>query len=289
MDITREKVAVIGADGQLGRDISETLSGHDPIKLTHSDIDIVDFEQTRKVIKESGVSVVVNTAAMHNVDACEQNPAQSFAVNGIGARNLALTTRELGITLVHISTDYVFDGIKNESYQEGDIPNPLNVYGNTKLAGEYFIRNIAEKFYILRVSALYGKNPCRAKGGLNFVTLMLKLAKERDEIRVVDNEFVTPTCTEDIARQISHMLRNDGDYGLYHCTAQGECSWYAFAAKIFELTGTKIQLSIADPKEFPIKVPRPLYSVLENTALKSYELDIMPHWEDGLANFLNSL
>ncbi len=166
-------------------------------------------------------------------------------------------------------------------------PGLLNVYGNTKLAGEYFVRTIAEKHFVFRVSGIYGKNPCRAKGGLNFVSLMLKLAKERDEIRVVDDEILTPTYTVDIANQIVRLMDSDA-YGLYHVTAQGSCSWYQFAAKIFEFTGTNIKLNVAAPGEFPAKVPRPKYSVLENRGLQNLGLDIMPAWEIGLKRYLDA-
>jgi dTDP-4-dehydrorhamnose reductase len=223
---------------------------------------------------------------MHNVDDCEANPAKSFAVNGIGARNLAVASEELGFTLIHISTDYVFDGLKQSPYFESDCPRPLNVYGNTKLAGELFIQTISKKYFILRVSAIYGENLCRAKGGLNFVTLMLKLAKERDEVRVVNDEFVSPTYTRDIARQIVHIAGRR-EYGLYHATSQGSCSWHAFAAYIFKLTNASVKLNIADPGEFPVKVPRPNYSVLENKALQEAKLDIMPHWKDALKRYMS--
>jgi dTDP-4-dehydrorhamnose reductase len=230
----------------------------------------------------------VNTAAMHNVDACEREPAKAFAVNGIGARNLAILSNKLDFVLLHISTDYVFDGTKRTPYIETDCPRPLNVYGNTKLAGEYFVHTLARKHFVLRVSGLYGTNPCRAKGGSNFVNLMLKLSKERDEVRVVDDEVLTPTFTEDIAKQLVSM-REMKEYGLYHATAQGSCSWYRFAAKIFELSGVKIKLSVAGPNEFPMKVPRPKYSVLENSRLKALNLDVMPAWEDGLRRYLQKI
>ncbi len=149
---------------------------------------------------------IVNTAAMHQVEKCEADPARAFAVNALGVRHLALAARALGARLVHVSTDYVFDGAKTAPYLESDCPLPLNAYGNSKLAGELFVRSLAEKHYVIRVSGLYGKNPCLEKGGLNFVDLMLKLARERKEVRVVDDEVLTPTATVDVARQILHML-----------------------------------------------------------------------------------
>ena len=172
--------------------------------------------------------MIVNTAAMHHVDKCEQDPTRAFAVNGLGAKNLALAAKELGATLMHISTDYVFDGEKAAPYVETDAPRPLNAYGNSKLSGEYFVRGTAPQHFVLRTSAIYGKSPCRAKGGLNFIELMLKLARERGEVKVVDDEIVSPTSTRDIARQTVALSRSNA-YGLYHATAESSCSWYAFA------------------------------------------------------------
>jgi len=284
------RVAVIGANGQLGCDVCKAFldSGYEVVQLNHDVMDIADFESARTKLEQAGAGVVVNTAAMHNLDACEADPAKAFAVNGTGARNLAILANELDFVLFHTSTDYVFDGSKQTPYVETDCPLPLNVYGNTKLAGEYFVRTIAKKYFILRVSGLYGTSPCRAKGGSNFVNLMLRLAKERDEVRVVDDEVLTPTFTEDVARQIVAMC-DANEYGLYHATAQGSCSWHKFAGKIFELSGAKVKLSVADPAEFPAKVPRPKYSVLENHGLKSLNLDIMPDWEDGLRSYLEKI
>ena len=280
-------VAVVGANGQLGCDVCRAFSarGARVIELNHDVIEIADFDSARASLEQAKPDLVVNTAAMHNLDVCEREPARAFAVNGVGARNLATLANQLDFVLFHISTDYVFDGTKRTPYVESDCPMPLNVYGNTKLAGEYFVRAIAKKHYILRVSGLYGANPCRAKGGANFVNLMLRLAKERDEVRVVDDEVLTPTFTEDVARQIVAMSRLH-DYGVYHVTAQGSCSWHGFASKIFELCHLKTKLSVADPSEFPAKVPRPKYSVLENSRLQSLGLDEMPPWEDGLERYL---
>jgi dTDP-4-dehydrorhamnose reductase len=229
--------------------------------------------------------VVVNTAAMHHVENCERQPENAFAVNSLGARNLSLISRELDAVLIHVSTDYVFDGSKNSPYEEQDAPRPLNVYGNTKLAGEYFVRSTADRHFVLRTSAIYGKKPCRAKGGLNFIELMLKLARERGSVRVVDSEFVTPTSTQELAQQMVVLSQSDC-YGLYHATAEGSCSWYEFAREIFALTNTQVNLEVAGPNEFPAKVARPNYSVLENRALKNQELSVFRPWQDGLKEYL---
>jgi len=280
-------VAVIGANGQLGADVVAAFrnAGKATAQLTHADLDISSLEWTRKTLSSVRPSIIVNTAAMHNVENCEKESLRAYEVNALGARNLSIVARELEAKLVHVSTDYVFDGSKKRPYVESDPATPLNVYGNTKLAGEAFIRETAEKYFIVRTSALYGRNPCRAKGGRNFVDLMLKLAGERDELRVVDDEVVSPTSTTELAKQIAELIRGD-HYGLYHATAEGSCSWYEFARTIFEITNTKVNLNIADPNEFPAKVPRPKYSVLENQGLKKLGLNSFASWQEGLTRYL---
>ena len=280
-------VAVIGANGQLGSDVVNALAenGDRVVSITHADIELANYESVSNCLAASQAEFVVNTAAMHHVEQCERDPEKAFAVNAIGSRNLALATRESGAVLVHFSTDYVFDGKKSTPYVEEDAPVPLNVYGNSKLAGECFVRTLNPKHFVLRTSAIYGKQPCRAKGGLNFVELMLKLGRERGRVRVVNSEFVSPTSTVDLARQVV-ALRNSSAYGLYHATAESSCSWHEFAQRIFETANLTVDVEIADPSEFPAKVPRPLYSVLENRRLKANGLNRFQPWEAGLAEYL---
>jgi dTDP-4-dehydrorhamnose reductase len=281
------KVAVIGANGQLGSDlVAEFIANGDVvIPLTHADIDISSLESVKASLVGHQAAIVVNTAAMHHVEDCEAQPERAFAVNAMGPRNLGLVVRELGALLIHVSTDYVFDGQSKEPYVEEDVALPLNVYGNSKLAGEHFVRSLATRHLVIRSSALYGRHRCRAKPGENFVNLMLKLARDRGRVRVVDDEFVSPTSTLELARQIVALSRCDA-YGLYHATAEGSCSWYEFAREIFALTGTKVSLEIARPNEFPAKVPRPKYSVLENAGLKRIGLSRFNPWPVALADYL---
>jgi dTDP-4-dehydrorhamnose reductase len=281
------KVAVVGANGQLGQDVCAAFqsANNEVVALNHADIEISSLDSVRQALERVGPDLVVNTAAFHNVDRCESEAAQAFTVNAMGARNVAQITNGLGVSLLHISTDYVFQGLKRTPYVEEDPAMPLNVYGNSKLAGEHFVRGINPRHFVVRVSAIYGQNPCRAKGGLNFVETMLKLSREREELRVVDDEFVTPTPTVEIARQLV-VLSRTSEYGLYHASAEGSCSWYEFACMILELTRTKVRLERARPGEFPGKAPRPKYSVLENQALKSKSLNVFSHWRDGLENYL---
>jgi len=283
------KIAVIGANGQLGTDVVAAFTSHgdEVVPLAHSDIELSDIDSVSVRLQELRPQIVVNTAAMHHVENCEREPEKAFAVNGLGTRNLALVVRDIDATLMHVSTDYVFDGAKGHPYEETDPPNPLNVYGNTKLSGEYFVRCTMKKHFVLRTSAIFGRNPCRAKGGLNFIELMLKLARERGEVRVVDSEFITPTSTAELARQMVALSRAEC-YGLYHATAEGSCSWHEFAREIFDRTGTKVNLMVAGANEFPAKVPRPKYSVLENRGLKSHKLNVFKPWQEGVREYLSS-
>lgn len=282
------KVAVIGANGQLGNDVVSAFCAlGDAVQgLTHAEIEISSEDSVGVVLRRSCPDVIVNTAAMHHVEQCENDPDKAYTVNAIGARNLARVANELGALLIHVSTDYVFDGHKLTPYVESDAPLPLNAYGNTKLGGEHYIRSIAAKHQVLRTSGLYGNHPCRAKAGLNFVEMMLKLARERGKVRVVNDEFVTPTFTAELAEQIVTLSRSDCS-GLFHATAEGSCSWLEFAREVFSVTDTKVDLQVALPEEFPTKVPRPKYSVLENQALKDQKLNRFRPWQHGLRKYLS--
>jgi dTDP-4-dehydrorhamnose reductase len=283
------KIAVIGANGQLGSDIYEELKDNikgDIIGLTHSDMDIADIDSVYSVFNNTNPDIIINTAAFHNVPLCEKEREKAYAVNSNGAENLAKISSEIKSKLIHFSTDYVFDGEKESPYIESDLPNPLNIYAKSKLEGENRISDIAEKYYILRVAGLYGKYPSRVKG-YNFVELMLRLAKERDEIRVVDDEITTPTYTKEIGKQILKIIKKEPEYGIYHATAEGECSWYEFAKTIFEFAGVKVNLKKAFPEEFASDVNRPKYSVLENHKLKKEKLNIFKNWQQELKDYLN--
>jgi dTDP-4-dehydrorhamnose reductase len=282
------KVAVIGANGQLGTEIVAAFAARgDAVKaLDHADVEISSLTSVESSLRSLRPDVVINTAAYHHVDKCEADPALAFAVNSLGARNVAQVTDSLAAKLVHISTDYVFDGGKRAPYTEQDLAAPLNAYGNSKLSGEYFVRSSNPRHFVVRTSAIYGPNPCRAKGGLNFVELMLKLSREREEVRVVDDEFVSPTTAREIARQLV-VLSGTTEYGVYHATAESSCSWYEFARAIFDLTGAKVRLERARPGDFSAKVPRPKYSVLENAALKTRGLNLFTHWKNGLESYLS--
>ena len=283
------KVAVLGANGQLGSDVCAAFrrNGDEVVALTHADLELTSASTVEAALSASMPEFIVNTAAMHHVEKCEADPVGALQANAIGAKSVAEWAKRAGSTVSYVSTVYVFDGKKGAPYLETDVAAPLNAYGISKLAGEHFTSAIATKYFVLRVSAIYGQQPCRAKGGLNFVELMLKLSQERDELRVVDDEFITPTPTVQIAAQLVALSRSS-NYGLYHGTAEGSCSWYEFASEIFRVTGARVRLEKARPGEFPAKVPRPKYSVLENRALKTARLNVFTDWRDGLKGYLNA-
>jgi dTDP-4-dehydrorhamnose reductase len=279
------KVAVIGANGQLGTDLKEVLSAeHDVIGLNHTDIEITSVDSVKTALSSIRPTVVLNTAAYHIVPEAEKFPEKAFQINGIGALNLAKVCQGLDIRLAHYSTDYVFDGEKQKPYTEDDRPNPLSVYANTKLSGEYFALNYCEKSYVIRVSGIYGKVPCRAKGG-NFITTMIKLANEKPEVRVVNDEILTPTPTYHIAKNTAALIKTDA-FGLYHMSCEGEVSWYEFAKVIWETLQLKTPLYAASVKDFPLVVKRPFYSVLENKNLNKLGINEMPEWKQALIQFL---
>jgi len=276
------RVLVLGAAGQLGSAICTVLSNEfDVIPATRIQTDITSLSQLRVLVAEAKPDVIINSAAYTDVDGCELNPDKAFLVNALGARNVAIVAREIGAKLVHISTDYVFDGCKDSPYLEFDQPNPINVYGASKLLGETLVKEQTHRFFIIRTAWLYGKT------GKNFVKTMLSLAREQKEIRVVNDQWGTPTCVEDLARQIGKLIPTEL-YGTYHCTSQGSCTWFEFAQEIFRLAKINIQIKPITSEEVPRPAKRPKNSVLENYMLKLQGLDIMPPWREALACFMSN-
>lgn len=281
------KIAVIGANGQLGTDCCEVFAQkHEVVPLTHHDIEIADIDSVKKTFSAIRPDAVVCTAAAHNVPKCENEPDVAFRINGIGSLNLAKISAELGYKLVQYSTDYVFDGKKISPYIESDPVFPQSVYAVTKYCGEQFVMNYCEKFFVIRVSGIYGKVPCRAKNNTNFIVNMVNSAKSKPEVRVVNDEVLTPTPTSEIATNTLALIENEA-YDLYHMTCGGEVSWYEFAKTIFETLKLSTPLYPASVKDFPSGVKRPFYSVLENHNLKKIGLDKMPEWKEALVSFLN--
>jgi len=280
------RVVVIGSGGQLGTEVCAVYADADLHAVDVDTLDVRDAAACMDLIA-GGLcpSVVINTAAFHNVPKCEEEPDMAFAVNATGAKNLAVACQDCGARLVHVSTDYVFGNGGARPYIETDRPAPLSVYGASKLAGEHLVAAYCDNHVIVRAAALYGPAPCLAKEGMNFVKLMLHLAATRGEVKVVTDEVTTPTYTKALAEQIK-LVAEKGEPGLYHATCHGACSWYEFAKAVFEETLTDVKLLPATSEDFPSPVKRPEYSVLENKHLQDQGLDIMAPWREALRTYL---
>jgi len=279
-------ILLLGAKGQLGVDLVSALSPEHT--LTPWDVDELDITDLSAVLRAVGSlkpDLILNAAAYTAVDGCETHEALAYRVNALGPRNLAIGALETGAEILHISTDFVFDGEKGTPYLEFDETNPQSVYGKTKLAGERAIREVIPRHYILRTAWLYGHN------GHNFVKTMLRLAAERDEITVVDDQVGTPTATRDLIDAITAVM-GSGAYGTYHATCEGACSWYDFARAIMAEAGlpTKVTpISTADYKEkYGQPAKRPPYSVLDNFMLRHQRHVTLRDWETALQAYMKN-
>lgn len=282
------RIIIIGSKGQLGTALFETLpKSHELIGLDMLDddqtghIEVDNAPQALSTIKKLDPEVVINTAAFHVTDQCEKDPDSSFRVNALGARNVAVACQEINAKVVFISTDYVFDGEKREPYTEYDLPNPLSIYGKSKLAGENNVRAVCRKHFIVRTAGLFGgeKN--------NFVKTMVRLGKQRDKLNVVYDQIHSPTYSYDLALKIGELIETEL-YGLYHISNNGETTWYDYAKKIFELTGLhkKVKVSKISAKDYGAPAPRPAYSVLRNYNLELQGMDDLPLWDNALERYI---
>ena len=279
------KIALLGANGQLGTDLQQVLSDHIVVPFTRDDFDVLDHVGTRAAISEARPTVILNTTAYHRVDDCESNVEMAYQANALAVLNLVRIANDLEAVLVHISTDYVFDGKSLVPYTEESQPMPLSVYGNSKLAGEYLVRSSARKYFLIRTSGLYGNAGSRGRGG-NFVETMLAKARNREGIQVVNDQVLTPTYTVDVAHQIAAILTT-AHYGLFHMTNEGSCSWYEFALRIFQLAGVDADVTPTTSDLYKTPAIRPRYSVLENARLKSLGLNRMRNWREALAAYFH--
>ena len=285
------KVAIIGANGQLGSDLVKVF-GEEAIPLTHRDLDVTNFESL-KILNELKPEVVINTAAYVRVDDAEVEVEKAFQVNAIGALNVAKVCNEINAVNVYISTDYVFDGAKGEPYEEDDVPNPINVYGLSKYAGEILTRNFSlkkktlpKKYYVIRSSSLYGKAGARGKGG-NFVEFMIQKARSGEELKVVDDQFMSPTYTKDVAVMLKKLLATKPEFGVYHIVNEGYCNWYDFTKEIFNIVGGDAQIQITPIRSSELKrlARRPVFSALKNKKLDDLGLR-MRDWKGALKDYL---
>ncbi len=279
------RYAVIGAAGQLGRDLCPRLDG-EVIPLTREQADLTRPDLVSATLTELKPDVVINCAAYNFVDKAETEPEAAFAVNAWGVRTLARVCRDLGCLLVHFSTDYVFGlEVRDVPFREGEAPGPVSVYGLSKLAGEYLVRQVNPRHLLLRTCGLYGVWGSGGKGG-NFVETMLRLAGQGRPLRVVADQRCTPTYTADLAAGTVGLLRS-GREGLFHVTNSGSCSWHEFASAIFEIAGVRADLTAISSQEFNAPARRPPFSVLAPDALLAAGLPPLRPWRAALAAYLD--
>ena len=278
------KILLIGYLGQLGADLRQAFAGEELVLLEREDLLVQDRARVDAAVDEHRPDLILNCAAFHRVDDCEDQPEAAFDVNVFGVRNLAVAARRANAVLVHFSTDYVFDGPRRTPYVESDAPCPTCIYAVSKAAGEMMLQAVWHKHFICRLCGLYGYAGSREKG-TNFVEMMIGLARQGKPLKVVDDQVLTPTSTTDVAAAVRRLAGTEA-YGLYHLTNSGQCSWYEFARAIFEYAGLSPDLRPVPSAEFPTKAKRPNYSVLDNMRLRQVGFEDLPHWRDALQRYI---
>ena len=288
-----KKILLTGCNGQLGRAIQKEYG--DTVEFLRTDfidaegitrLDISDIDQVMNFARAEKPDAIINCAAFTNVDGCETNEYAAFKANAIGPRNLAIASRETGAKLIHVSTDYVFEGNGTRPYVETDTPNPVSAYGRTKLAGEQFVRDFADRYFILRTAWLYGD-------GKNFVKTMLGAAQSRDEVSVVCDQKGSPTSAVELAKMI-HFLEPTENYGIFHATCEGDTNWAEFTEEIYRKAGLSTKVNHLTSEEYaamnPAAANRPKYSILENRMLKlTTDKFMMADWHDALDYYLQNM
>ncbi|MCX8128604.1 MAG: dTDP-4-dehydrorhamnose reductase [Clostridia bacterium] len=278
------KILVTGANGQLGNEIvkqNEAIGRNNTLILTDvHNLDITNEKEVWALIKNERPDAVINCAAYTNVDGCESNENMAYQINAIGARNLSISAFEVGASIIQVSTDYVFDGNTNQPRREFDHVNPMSVYGKSKELGERLVRETNPRHFIVRTAWLYGE-------GNNFVRTILKLAKEKDEVSIVNDQIGSPTSTKDLAACILD-LTDTYNYGTYHATCEGYCSWYDFAKKIFSLKGINIKVNAITTEQLARPAHRPKYSVLDNFMLNIHGMNRFRTWDEAVEEYLKA-
>ncbi|OPX91408.1 MAG: dTDP-4-dehydrorhamnose reductase [Pelotomaculum sp. PtaB.Bin104] len=277
-------VLVTGARGMLGGQVvlEYQKRGAEVYGLSRQELDITNCEQTYTTIKKIKPEIVINCAAYTNVDGAEEEKEKAFLINGLGPRYLSLACRQFGSTLVHISTDYIFNGQANRPYQIYDTPCPINVYGASKLFGEAAVRETGGRFFIARTSWLFGP------GGKNFIDTILSLARQKDELNVVNDQQGSPTYTVDLAGALADLAASK-IYGTYHTTNNGAATWYGLAKKVVATAGLKTVVNPCGTKDFPRPAPRPAYSVMNPFPLKKVIGYNLPDWEDAVERYMKEI
>lgn len=278
------RILVTGVKGQLGYDVMNELKkrGHEGVGVDIEEMDITNPGEVDKVISESDVEAVIHCAAYTAVDAAEDNEEIARKVNRDGTANIAEVCRKLDLKMMYISTDYVFDGEGDRPWEPDEERHPLNMYGLTKYEGELAVEEKLDKFFIVRISWVFGVN------GKNFIKTMLRLGRERDSLTVVNDQIGSPTYTYDLARLLVDMIETD-KYGRYHATNEGICSWYEFACEIFKVAGIEVSVSPVTSDEYPTRARRPRNSRMSKTKLTDNGFALLPAWQDALARYIKEI
>ena len=279
-----KKIIVTGCNGQLGRAVNLFFKDNKDISFVNTDVgelDITNIDKVMELAREVQPYAIINCAAHTGVDACETEYDKAFKINAIGPRNLSIAARETGAKLMHISTDYVFDGKGTRPYVETDATNPQGAYGSTKLAGENFVKDFADRYFILRTAWLYGD-------GKNFAKTMLRLSETNEKVRVVGDQFGSPTSASELTKAINALLFTE-NYGMFHATCEGSCSWAEFAREVFRLSGKTTKVEAITTEEFGAPAPRPAYSILENRMFKLTTDFMFADWHDAIAEYMKTL
>ncbi len=284
-----KRIMITGASGQLGLALYQLLKGDDQYELLRTDVitsddgaikplNITNEAEVNAYIQENLPEIIINCAAFTAVDLCESQEDKAYQINALGPKNLAMAAESINAKLVHISTDYVFDGQAFEPYEEDFPTNPVSAYGRTKQAGDVFVRSNCSKFFILRTAWVYGE-------GKNFVRTMLRLAQTNQTVRVVADQYGTPTSALELARVIIYLMETDS-YGIYHATCEGSTTWYEFALTIFEEAGIDITVEPISTNEYIAPAKRPMYSVLDNKALRDRHGYYMKDWKEAFKEYM---
>lgn len=284
-----KKVLITGVSGQVGQAIYEILSKDNDYELfltnrtphieyNIEELDISDERAVGTIIDRISPDIIINCAAFTAVDLCESEEDRAYEINALGPKYLAMAAERTGAVLVHLSSDYVFDGNGSKPYIESDPTSPISAYGRTKLAGEVFVKENCKKYYILRPAWVYGQ-------GKNFVKTMVRLAESGKDIRVVSDQIGSPTSAIQIARVISFLIKTES-YGMYHCSCEGSCSWYDFAVEIMKVAAKNIKVKPITTLEYPTAAKRPMYSVLDNKALRERHNYVMKDWKEAFKEYM---
>lgn len=275
------RVLVTGVKGQLGYDVVKDLEkrGHQPIGVDRDEMDLMDNEAIRTFIMNLKPEAIIHCAAYTAVDKAEEEVETCYQINAEAVKVISECAKELDVKLIYISTDYVFDGTKEGEYVETDIPNPINVYGASKLKGEQYVQELLEKYYIVRISWVFGVN------GNNFIKTMRRLGLERDELNIIHDQVGSPTYTADLAPLLVDMMETD-KYGIYHATNEETCSWYEFANEIFKQSKIEIKINPITTDQYPTAAKRPMNSRMSKDKLKENEFNMLPTWQEALVNYV---